>query len=120
MPLRKTLVIGLDGAPYDLIKQWSQTGEMPHLARLIARGRFGVLRSTIPVHSPTAWASYITGLNPGKHGVFDFVRREEDGYQLRVIRADQIAGASLWKLLSEGDRRVGIMNVPMTYPPEAG
>ncbi len=60
----------------------------------------------------------MTGLNPGKHGVFDFVRREEGSYQLRVIRADQITGASLWHLLSEQGRSVGVMNVPMTYPPE--
>ena len=118
MAVRKTLVIGLDGAPYELIEQWSQSGDLPHLAKLIERGGFGVLQSTIPVHSPTAWASFITGMNPGKHGVFDFVRREEGSYQLRVIRADQIMGASLWHLLSEQGRTVGVMNVPMTYPPE--
>ena len=118
MAARKTLVIGLDGAPYELIEQWSQSGNLPHLAKLIERGCFGVLQSTIPVHSPTAWASFLTGMNPGKHGVFDFVRREEDSYELRVVRADQITGASLWHLLSEHGRTVGIMNVPMTYPPE--
>ncbi len=118
MAVRKTLVIGLDGAPFELIEQWSQSGDLPHLAKLIERGGFGVLRSTIPVHSPTAWASFLTGMNPGKHGVFDFVRREEGSYQLRVIRADQIMGASLWHLLSEQGRSVGVMNVPMTYPPE--
>ncbi len=118
MSLRKTLVIGLDGAPFELIEKWSASGELPNLAKLIDKGCFSVLRSTIPVHSPTAWASYITGVNPGKHGVFDFVRREEDSYQLRVIRADQYAGASLWRLLSEHGRTVGVMNVPMTYPPE--
>ncbi len=119
MSFRKTVVIGMDGAPYELIEKWSQSGQLPNLARLIHRGAFSVLRSTIPVHSPTAWASYITGVNPGKHGVFDFVRREEGSYQLRVIRADQFKGASLWQLLSEHHRSVGIMNVPMTYPPEA-
>lgn len=77
-----------------------------------------MLRSTIPVHSPTAWASFITGLNPGKHGVFDFVRREAGSYQLRVIRANQFSGATLWQWLSQNNRQVGVMNVPMTYPPE--
>ena len=118
MSNRKLLVIGLDGAPYPLIKQWSESGNLPNLARLIARGSFGILNSTIPVHSPTAWASFITGLNPGQHGVFDFVRRADDSYQLKVVRANQIPGASLWRLLSENGRSVGVMNVPMTYPPE--
>lgn len=118
MATKKTLVIGMDGAPYPLIKKWAESGDLPHLARLIDRGSFGVLRSTMPVHSPTAWASFLTGLNPGQHGVFDFVRREKDSYELKVVRADQIAGASLWRLLSEHGRKVGVMNVPMTYPPE--
>lgn len=118
MAVRKTLVIGLDGAPFELVEKWAQSGDLPHLAKLIKRGCFGVLRSTIPVHSPTAWTSFLTGMNPGKHGVFDFVKREEGSYRLRVIRADQIMGASLWHLLSEHGRTVGVMNVPMTYPPE--
>lgn len=115
---RKLVVIGLDGAPFPLIERWCREGYLPNLAGLIARGSHGVLRSTMPVHSPTAWASFITGLNPGKHGVFDFVQREPDSYQLRIVRADHIAGRSLWRLLSERGHRVGVMNVPMTYPPE--
>ena len=115
----KTVVIGMDGAPYELIKKWADEGKLPNLQALIQRGAFGVLKSTIPVHSPTAWASFITGLNPGKHGVFDFVRREPDSYQLRVIRANQYSGTSMWRLLSDNGRRVGVMNVPMTYPAEA-
>ncbi|MDX1414534.1 MAG: alkaline phosphatase family protein [Candidatus Promineifilaceae bacterium] len=118
MALRKTVVIGMDGAPFELIGKWSASGQLPNLAKLIDKGSFSILRSTIPVHSPTAWTSFITGLNPGEHGVFDFVRRDKDSYQLRVIRADQFKGTSLWRLLSEHDRAVGVMNVPMTYPPE--
>jgi predicted AlkP superfamily phosphohydrolase/phosphomutase len=118
MTQHKLLVIGMDGAPFPLIKKWSEEGHLPNLAKLISRGSFGILKSTIPVHSPTAWSSFITGLNPGKHGVFDFVRREKNSYQLRVIRADQILGASIWRIMSESGRSVGVMNVPMTYPPE--
>ncbi len=114
----KLIVIGLDGAAYPLINKWIKSGDLPNIASLTQRGNFNVLKSTIPVHSPTAWSSFITGLNPGKHGVFDFVRRDAEGYQLRVIRANEIKGTSLWKLLSKNGAKVGIMNVPMTYPPE--
>jgi predicted AlkP superfamily phosphohydrolase/phosphomutase len=116
--IHKLLVIGIDGAPYPLIERWAASGDLPHMARLVERGSFGVLRSTFPVHSPTAWASFITGLNPGQHGVFDFVRRSPDSYKLSVVRADQYRGTSIWRLLSEAGRKVGVMNVPMTYPPE--
>ena len=118
MTRNKLLVVGMDGAPFELIEEWTQSGDLPHLARLIKRGAFGVLNSTMPVHSPTAWSTFLTGLNPGEHGVFDFVRREANSYELKVLRADQIAGSSIWRLLSEKGRKVGVMNVPMTYPPE--
>ena len=54
----KLIVIGLDGAPFSLIQRWTREGYLPNLARLIERGSFGLLRSTLPVHSPTAWASF--------------------------------------------------------------
>ncbi|PIE81836.1 MAG: hypothetical protein CSA11_02910 [Chloroflexi bacterium] len=116
--MNKLLVIGLDGAPYPLIKKWSGEGLLPNLAKLIENGCFGVLNSTMPVHSPTAWSSFLTGMNPGQHGVFDFVRRESDSYRLRVIRANQIPQPSLWRIMSHQQRQVGVINVPMTYPPE--
>lgn len=119
MSYHKLLVIGLDGAPYPLIEQWTRSGHLPNLARLIQRGSFAPLLSTIPVHSPTAWSSFITGTNPGKHGVFDFVKREANSYQLRVVRSHQIAGSSLWQLLSQNGRKIGLLNVPMTYPPQS-
>lgn len=116
--MNKVIIIGLDGGPFPLIQKWIKSGDLPNLAELVSRGSFGILRSTIPVHSPTAWTSFITGLNPGKHGVYDFVRREPNSYRLRVTRSNQIAGASLWHLLNANGYKVGIMNVPMTYPPE--
>lgn len=115
----KMLVIGLDGAPHPLIEKWAAAGQLPHMAALIARGSLTVLNSTIPAHSPPAWTSFITGVNPGQHGVLDFVERRKDSYDFRVVRANHINGTSLWRMLSDNGRRVGIMNVPMTYPPEA-
>jgi predicted AlkP superfamily phosphohydrolase/phosphomutase len=117
-PMNKLLVIGLDGAPFPLIERWTRDGYLPNLARLIERGAFGVLNSTMPAHSPTAWATFLTGMNPGKHGVFDFVQREPGSYRLRVVRSDDIPGPSLWRWLGQNKRTVGVMNVPMTYPAE--
>ncbi|MBN1668641.1 MAG: alkaline phosphatase family protein [Anaerolineales bacterium] len=114
----RILIIGLDGATLDLIKPWAQAGYLPHMADLMQRGAYGVLNSVQPVISAAAWTTFMTGTNPGKHGVFDFVYREPDGYRLRPATSRDILQPSLWRLLSEAGRQVGIMNVPMTYPVE--
>ena len=115
---KRVLVIGLDGATWTLLKPWAKAGLLPNLARLMAEGTYGVLESVLPAVSPAAWASFMTGVNPGKHGVYDFFKREPGSYRLRVVRADELAYPTLWRLLSEKGRAVGVVNVPMTYPPE--
>lgn len=115
---KRVLVIGLDGATWTLVKPWAAQGALPNLARLMEEGTYGVLESVWPALSPSAWASFMTGTNPGQHGVYDFLKRERDSYQLRLVWTDQIDRPTIWRLLSEKERRVGVMNVPMTYPPE--
>lgn len=114
----RVMVIGLDGATLDLILPWVNAGHLPTLARLMNNGGFSRLQSVTPVVSAAAWATFMTGNNPGKHGIFDFMYREENSYRLRPTNNQHIASPSLWRLLSEQGRRVGIFNVPMTYPPE--
>ncbi|HSF25141.1 MAG TPA: alkaline phosphatase family protein, partial [Blastocatellia bacterium] len=72
----KILVIGLDAATMDLIVPWSAAGHLPALARLIAEGSAGRLLSTPNMHSASAWTSILTGLNPGRHGLFVFSDRD--------------------------------------------
>lgn len=115
----RVMVIGLDGATLDLILPWVRAGHLPTLASLMETGSYSRLRSVLPVVSSAAWATFMTGTNPGKHGVFDFVYREPDTYRLRPATREQIDQPSLWRLLSEQGRRVGVLNVPMTYPPES-
>lgn len=114
----RVMVIGLDGATLDLIGPWARAGHLPVLADLMEKGGYGRLRSVLPVVSAAAWSTFMTGTNPGKHGVFDFTYREPGSYKLRPVTRGHIQGPSLWKLLSEQGRCVGVMNVPMTYPPE--
>ncbi|MEM7031980.1 MAG: alkaline phosphatase family protein [Chloroflexota bacterium] len=114
----RVLVIGLDGATLDLIQPWVDQGHLPNLARLMTQGKYGKLRSVYPVLSPSAWASFSTGVNPGKHGLIDFVVRDEHSYQLNLINRTHVKMPSLWRLLSEYGKRVGVINVPLTYPPE--
>ena len=117
--MSKVLVIGLDGAPLELVEPWAAAGKLPCLARLMRAGSYGRLESVQPTLSSAAWGSFMTGTNPGKHGLIDFVRREPRSYRLRTLRRDHLSAPTLWQLLSQQGRQVGVMNVPMTYPPEA-
>jgi predicted AlkP superfamily phosphohydrolase/phosphomutase len=115
---KRLLIIGLDGATFDLIAPWAQEGKLPTLAELIEKGAHGELASTIPPMSAQAWTSFMTGYNIGKHGLVDFVMRRPDSYALQIVNAKSRDGETLWGLLSERGYRVGVLNVPMTYPPE--
>ncbi len=115
---RKIFGLGLDGATFDLLDPWMERGELPVLASLFSRGVRGRLKSTIPPMSPQAWTSFMTGKNPGKHGIYDFIQCKPDSYDLFFCNATTRRAKSLWKILSEADKTVGVINVPMTYPPE--
>jgi predicted AlkP superfamily phosphohydrolase/phosphomutase len=116
--MQKVVVIGLDGATPQLLWPWAREGKLPTLARLIVKGVHGELRSTIPPLSPSAWSSFATGKNPGKHCVFDHVRRRPGSYELEPMNASKRQGKTLWHLLSDHGLNVGVVNVPGTYPPE--
>lgn len=114
----KIMIIGIDGATFRIIDPLVRRGELPALERLIEQGTRGILRSTLHPLSPPAWASFMTGMNPGKHGIFDFIQRDPTSYEFRPVNGSYLGGRTLWSLLSEAGKRVGIINVPMTYPPE--
>jgi len=114
----KVFIIGIDGATFDLMKPWMAEGKLPTLARLIREGAHGPLPSCIPPHSAPAWTSLMTGKNPGKHGIFHFTEAVPRSYQFRYVNAATRRAPSLWRLLSNHGLRVGVMNVPMTFPPE--
>jgi len=111
-------VIGLDGATFRLILPWIEQGRLPTLKRMMAGGAWGQLESTIHPLSPQAWASFMTGKNPGKHGIFEFVEHKPCSYDLCYVNGGCVRGKKAWNLLSEAGKRVCIINVPFTYPPE--
>ncbi len=116
------LVVGLDGATLDLIRPWAEAGYLPNLARLIESGASGELESTLPPVTSPAWPSFMTGKHPDRHGVFDFIRPNLGAAHLRagafdMVNASQIDGRTVWEYLSDAGLRVGVLNVPVTYPP---
>jgi predicted AlkP superfamily phosphohydrolase/phosphomutase len=114
----RVLIVGLDGATFDLIEPWAGLGDLPHLARLMEQGAWGRLRSTVPPATFPAWTSMMTGVNPGQHGVLDFSRRVPGTYRIEFINATYRRQPSVWRLLSQAGRRVAVMGLPATYPPE--
>ena len=116
--MSKVIVLGMDGASPDLMAAWIEQGLLPNLARLCQTGVFVPLRSVPNLRSAAAWSSFITGLNPGKHGIFEFYERTSDKNGIRFTRATERKGPSFWQILCEQGKRVIVMNVPMTYPAE--
>jgi predicted AlkP superfamily phosphohydrolase/phosphomutase len=109
-------VIGLDAATFDVVDPLLAAGQLPHLGRLLERGASGVLRSTTHPLTPHAWSTMVTGVNAGRHGIWDFTERDDSGYGLRLINGSYRRAPALWDRLAAAGRRAGIVNVPFTWP----
>lgn len=117
----RVLIIGLDGATWDVLNPWIKDGLLPHLAELRQGGSWGVLLSTIPPLTAPAWSTFMTGKRPGKHGVFHFINVFEKGSatngKREIVNARSLKSSTLWDILGHHERKVIVINVPMTYPP---
>ncbi len=113
----RVLIIGLDGATWSNLRPLAERGVMPTLSRLLREGAWGVLHSSIPALTPPAWASLVTGVNVGKHGIYHFRHTPAgDYYARRLNDARDIAVPSLWQRLGTLGKHVGAMNVPLCHP----
>lgn len=114
---KKVLVIGLDGATWDLLKPWADEGVLPTIQRLMKEGTWGDLESTIPPVTGPAWVSFATGMNPGKTGVFDFLSQRREDHLLLSVNSGDFKGRAFWDILSNDGKNIGIVNFPMLFPP---
>ncbi len=115
---RKVVLIGIDGATWNLIKPWMEEGKLPGFKKLVETGVYGDLESTKPPISPSAWTSIFTGTNPGKHNIFGFVKRKKDSYFVTPISSYDRKAQPLWKLISDNGGRCIALNIPFAYPPD--
>lgn len=115
----KVLVIGLDGATFNLVRPWAREGKLPNFARLMEEGVSGDLLSTPDMLSPAAWTSFSTGKNSGKHGIFNFFDLVPGTLKTCYMNSRHREGETIWSLLTKAGKKVGVMNVPMTYPADA-
>ncbi len=116
---KKVLFIGLDGATFDVLDPLMEAGIMPRLQRFIGEGVRGLLETTIPPITPTAWVSWMTGKNPGKHGVFEFLLRRKGSGAMpdQPVSAHSRDGLAFWDILGRMGKQAIVTNVPCTYPP---
>lgn len=136
----RTIVLGFDGMDPRLVEQWMADGSLPNFARLRERGHYQSLATTNPAQSPVAWATFATGLDPGAHGIFDFLHRDAAtygpkysitsvepperfigafGWQLPLdsgaIRT-QRSGTAFWTTAERHGHAASVLRVPATYP----
>lgn len=139
---KKFVVLGFDGMDPKLAEKFMAEGKLPNLSRLKEQGTFNRLATTVPSMSPVAWSSFQTGVNPGKHNIFDFLTRDKQTYQPKLSSVDirgpkrkisfgkyqfalgkadirlQRKGKPFWKTLGEHGIFSNIIRVPITFPAE--
>ena len=112
----RAVVLGLDGATWDLLLPLAERGIMPNLARALEQGRHGRLQSCLPPFSSPAWMSISTGKNPGSHGIFDFWEAGKPG-ERRLVSSRAAKGKKLWELVDDAGKVAHVLAVPVSYPP---
>ncbi len=116
--MRRFLLIGLDGAEPSLVERWMAEERLPNLSALAERGALMPCRSTTPCATFPAWTTCVTGVNPGRHGILDFTCVTPGAYAIDFVNAGWRAAPAIWNVLSDAGRRVCVLGVPATYPPE--
>ena len=138
---QKVIILGLDGIDPHLLQVWMKEGKLPYFQRLAHQGGFLPLRTSIPPQSPVAWSNFITGMNPGGHGIFDFVHRDPERYfpvfsasetteARKTVRIGNLIlplsggevynmrkGKAFWQILEDYDIPATVFKIPANYPP---
>jgi predicted AlkP superfamily phosphohydrolase/phosphomutase len=122
----KLMIIGLDGGTFKIIDPLINDGKLPNLKKLIDGGTKATLRSTIPPVTAPAWVTLMTGVNPGKHGLFDFCKLKTIAYDIStnyapketcsIMHSQYYNGKTIWDIFGEMGLRSSVIMMPMTYP----
>ena len=116
---RRVCVVGLDGVPLGLLERLAGDGVMPNVAARIAAGHLRGMRASLPEVSSVSWSSFMTGVDPGRHGIFGFTDLDRDSYELRFPCFNDLQVPTFWDRLGKAGLRSVIINQPSTYPARA-
>jgi predicted AlkP superfamily phosphohydrolase/phosphomutase len=114
---KRVLIIGWDGADWKVLQPMLDAGELPNLAAMIGRGAHGDCLSTVPSHSWCAWPSFMTGLNPAGHGVFDILEHKPGASRRLPVTYNSIKARSIFDDFTQADKTSLAINIPLTFPP---
>jgi predicted AlkP superfamily phosphohydrolase/phosphomutase len=113
---KRVVVLGLDGVPFSLLNRFIDEGLMPNLAKLRENGTLSSLTASIPEVSSTSWSTFMTGVNPGKHGIYGFMELQKGGYSWKFPNFHDLRSKTLWDIAGGFDKRSIVVNLPSTYP----
>ncbi len=112
----RVCVIGLDGVPYELLLDLGKKGVMSTVGRIIDSGHLHKMKASLPEISAVSWTSFMTGTNPGTHGIFGFTDLKPKSYETRFPNFSDVKVPTFWDTLGERGKRTVIINQPSTYP----
>ena len=113
---KKVVVLGLDGVPCSLLNRFIDEGVMPNMARLKENGTLCNMTASIPEVSSTSWSTFMTGVNPGRHGIYGFIELQKNNYSWKFPNFNDLRSKTLWEIAGTHGKRSVIINVPSTYP----
>lgn len=113
---KKVVLLGLDGTPYTLLKQFCADGTMPNLTKIAANSSLRQMDVSIPEVSSTSWTCFYTGMNPAQHGIFGFLDLQPNSYKIYFPNSKSVKVPALWDVLGNYGKRSVVINVPETYP----
>jgi Flp pilus assembly protein TadD len=119
IPGKRVIFIGLDGADWSLLDQYASRGVMPTLAKLVAEGSSGTVKTISPPLSPLIWTTMMTGVSPLEHRILDFLRVNPASQQREPITSDERKVPAVWNMATAGGKKVGALGYWATYPAES-
>jgi len=115
-PAQRACVVGLDGVPCSMIRRFTAEGVMPRMAEIIGRGALHETTVSLPEISSVSWSSFMTGRNPGEHGIFGFTDLHPGTYTQSFPGFRELKCETIWDRLGELKMRSVVINQPATYP----
>ena len=114
---KKVVVIGFDGGTFKLLKPLADEGIMPNFKKILETGSHGILESTMPPMTGTAWSTFATGKQPGKHGVYDFLLVDDSLKNFHITTSRDIKGKTIYEIIDEHKKTPITINLPNSWPP---
>jgi len=115
---QRVLIIGLDGATFNIIQPLLNKNNLPFFKKLTQQGSYGVVESNLPLNSAANWASLFTGKNPGKHNIYDYLTYDNQSYQPKLITNQSLKSNLIWNIANQYDLRTILLNAPVASYPE--